>query len=457
MPWLRRQREIPSEIPSNARCTETGEIAGAAMRLLYTVLLWLALPLLVLRLFAKSSANRDYLASLPERFGLGPRLGAGGPVLWIHAVSVGEVQAAVPLIQALRSRYPNASLLLTTATPTGRARARQIFGDALTYRYIPFDLPPFLTAFFRRARPAAGILMETELWPNLVSLCAARSVPLLLANARLSERSAKGYQRVSGLTREMLSNLSVVGAQSDADAKRLVSLGARTEVLAVTGNMKLDVHVSASAPEAAQVLRRSWGQERSVWIAASTHPGEEEMILKVHQQLLDTVPDCLLVLVPRHPERADGVEKLCKQTGLRVIRRSRSIDPGPAIEVYLGDTLGELLTLYAAADVAFVGGTLVEIGGHNLLEPAALGLPVVLGPHTFNFFDLTRRVVADGVGIQVDEANQLKSEVQRLLTDAETRHEMGERGRRFVADNRGALKQFLSHAADSLSASLESC
>ena len=424
------------------------------MRLLYTLVLWFALPLLALRLFVKGGANRGYWQAFPERFGFGAPLDAGTPVLWIHAVSVGEVQAAVPLIKALQARHPGVQLLLTTTTPTGRARAQQIFGQALTYRYLPFDLPPLLAVFFERARPAIGILMETELWPNLVRQCAQRSVPLMLANARLSERSARGYHRLPALTSEMLRTLSLVGAQSDADADRLMWLGARAEALTVTGNMKLDVHISASAPEAAQVLRRSWGQERSVWIAASTHPGEEKIVLEVHRQLKDAVPDCLLVLVPRHPERADGVEKLCEQTGFRVFRRSRSIDPGPAIDVYLGDTLGELLTLYASADVAFVGGTLVEIGGHNLLEPAALGLPVVLGPHTFNFLDLTRRVLAAGVGIQVDEPGQLKTEVQRLLTEAETRHEMGERGRRFVADNRGALERFLGHASGQLSASL---
>jgi 3-deoxy-D-manno-octulosonic-acid transferase len=425
------------------------------MRRLYSVLFALAVPALLLRLALKGIRDSGYWRHWSERFAVVlPRLPATTPVLWVHAVSVGEVQAAVPLIMALKLRHANCRILVTTTTPTGRRRVAQVFGDSVDCCYLPFDILLCLRRFLAGVQPAVGVILETELWPNVIECCRDKGIPLVLANARLSERSAAGYRRFASLSAQMLSRLSLIAVQSQDDAERLIQLGARADRMVLTGNLKLDVHISASAPEAAQVLRRAWGQQRSVWIAASTHSGEEEIALKVHRELLNNLPGALLVLVPRHPERTDAIVRLCEKAGLSHLRRSEGTAPTAGLDVYIGDTMGDLLMLYAAADVAFVGGSLVERGGHNLLEPAALAVPVILGPHMFNFAELSRRVTDLGIARRINDGDELRETLTALLSDPELRHEMGQQGKQFVEASRGALPQLLEALAPIIRASL---
>ena len=330
------------------------------------------MPVVMGRLAWRARRNPDYLRGLGQRFALGtPVFGAASP-LWIHAVSVGEAQAAVPIARALRERHPEVPLLFTTTTPTGRDRIRQALGDTVRHCYVPYDLPWLMGRFLDRIRPRALVVMETELWPNLFAACDVRAVPVVLANVRLSARSARGYRWAGRLSREMLQRVSSIAAQSQSDATRMLSLGAPPESVEVTGSVKFDLHLPASLREEAQVLRRSLGPERSVFIAASTHEGEDAQVLDAFARVLVAIPHCLLVLVPRHPERFAAAAALSRRRGYATALRSRAPSSFDGVDVFVGDSMGELPLFYAAADVAFVGGSLVPTGGHNMLEPAAL-------------------------------------------------------------------------------------
>ncbi|MEZ5541537.1 MAG: lipid IV(A) 3-deoxy-D-manno-octulosonic acid transferase [Pseudomonadota bacterium] len=412
------------------------------MRLFYTVLLYLLAPLVLLRLAWRGLRAPAYLRRWPERFGfIEPPLGAR--VIWLHAVSVGEVQAAQPVLRALLERYPDHSLLVTTVTPTGSARVRSLFGSEVAHVYAPYDLPGAVARFFDRVRPCVAIVMETELWPNLFAACRRRSVPLLLLNARLSGRSLRGYRRVRSLIGQTLTAVTQVAAQGEADAQRFVSLGADPARVAVTGNLKFEQRIAPSLLERAEALRRDWGSGRPVWIAASTHEGEDELILDVFRQLRRQFADCLLVLVPRHPERFEAVADLCRQRGFSTLLRSTREPCTAQTQVFVGDSMGELPLFYAAADVAFVGGSLVHHGGHNLLEPAALGVPVVTGPHVFNFTEICDLLLVAGACRKVESVAGLERVVREWLGDANARHQVGEQGRAVVQRNRGALAAVL--------------
>jgi len=412
------------------------------LRFLYTFLFYLFVPLILLRLVWRGVRAPAYWRRWPERFGFCPSL----PVqqsLWIHAVSMGEVQAAVPLIHALRTRFPELPILVTTMTPTGSQRVREVFGDSVWHVYLPYDLPGAIARFLSRVRPRLLILMETELWPNLLHACQARAIPVILANARLSISSAAGYQRIASLTRQILANLTAVAAQTEVDAARFIDLGIRPTKVHVTGSIKFDTRLPAEFSEKAEMLRSQWGKDRAVWIAASTHEGEEEAVLEAFYELKKEFYDLLLVLVPRHPERFNRVAALCRRRGFIVARRSEG-DVNTKTEIYLGDTMGELSMLYAACDVAFVGGTLAPIGGHNLLEPAAVGLPVIMGPHVFECAEICRRLLEAQAAQQINDAEQLANAVKMYLSDATRRRQTGEKGRLFVENNRGALERLLS-------------
>jgi 3-deoxy-D-manno-octulosonic-acid transferase len=375
-----------------------------------------------------------------ERFGFFPPL----PVqqsLWIHAVSMGEVQAAVPLIKALQNQFP--SILVTTMTPTGSQRVREIFGNSVLHVYLPYDLPGAVSRFLNRSQPRLLILMETELWPNLLFTCKQRQIPVILANARLSAQSATGYQRIAGLTREMLNSVAAIAAQTELDAKRFINLGVAKKKVHVTGSIKFDSRLPVNFSEKAEALRRQWGIERPVWIAASTHEGEEQIVLNTFNQLKQHINNLLLLLVPRHPERFNRIADLCQQQGFIIARRSKGI-VNTKTEIYLGDTMGDLPLLYAACDVAFVGGSLVPIGGHNLLEPAAVGLPVIVGPYTFECEEICRRILEAGAAQRVNDTKQLVQAVKMYLTDTKLQMETGEKGRLFVQRNRGALERLLA-------------
>ena len=413
------------------------------MRKFYTLLLYLLTPLVLLRLVWRGLRAPDYWRRWPERFGtIEPPLGEH--VIWIHAVSVGEVQAAEPVIRALLEQRPEHSILVTTVTPTGSSRVVDMFGDDVAHVYAPYDLPGAVARFFDRVRPQLAIVMETELWPNLFHACHHRSVPLLLVNARLSARSVTGYRRVRKLVCRTLACVTEIAAQTATDAGRFESLGAAAGSISVTGNMKFEQRIPPSLLERAEVLRRDWGIGRPVWIAASTHEGEDEMLLDVFRQLRKQFSGCLLVLVPRHPERFEGVAELCRHRGYNTVLRSEQVPCTPETSVFVGDSMGELPLFYAAADVAFVGGSLVHHGGHNLLEPAALGIPVVTGPNVFNFVEICDLLLQAGACKKVETTAELLQTVSRWLEDANERHHVGQQGRQVVEKNRGALKSVMA-------------
>lgn len=407
---------------------------------LYSLLLRAAVPLVLLRLLWRGRKNPAYRLRWAERFGWisAPQL---REPIWIHAVSVGETQAAAPLIHALMQRWPERSLVVTTTTPTGSQRVRDLFGERVFHVYLPYDLPGAVARFLDRVQPRLALIMETELWPNLFHHCAERRIPVVIANARLSPRSAEGYSKLGGLVRATLADVHLVAARDEADAARFRALGA--ERVMVMGNLKFDQQMSEDLAARAAELRAQLGATRPVWIAASTHEGEEEQVLDAFARLRETQSDALLLLVPRHPERFPKVADLAKRRGFTVVRRTegRACDAG--VDVFLGDTMGELPLFYACADVAFVGGSLVATGGHNMLEPAALGLPVVFGPHLFNFAEISAALIAAGGARQVEDAQQLGQVVAELLADAAAREQMGAAGQRLVAENRGALQRLL--------------
>lgn len=409
------------------------------MRPLYTLLLYLGLPLVLLRLWWRGRKAPAYRRRWAERLGRFVPPGRQGGV-WVHAVSVGEVQAVAPLLRRLLDERPELPLTVTTTTPTGSQRVRALFGDELFHVYLPYDLPLALQGFLQRVRPQLLVMVETEIWPNLVAACRAAGIPTMLANGRLSERSLRGYRKLGRLARETFAGIDRVAAQALPDAQRFIAAGVAESRVTVTGSIKFDVQIPASVQEQAQVLRRQWG-DRPVWVAASTHEGEDEILLGVHRQLCERLPGALLVLVPRHPERFDAVAALCQRMGLKAARRSQGDVPDAAEPVFLGDTMGELPIMLGAADVAFFGGSLVRVGGHNMLEASAQGVPVLFGPHMFNFATISRLLLAEGAAEQVNDGGQLLLLLERWLGDASRRSEVGERGRRVVDANRGALDQ----------------
>ncbi|MBD9501502.1 lipid IV(A) 3-deoxy-D-manno-octulosonic acid transferase [Pseudomonas sp. BGr12] len=412
-------------------------------RTLYTLLFHLGLPLVALRLFLRSRKAPAYAQRVGERFALGlPALKPGG--IWVHAVSVGESIAAAPMIRALMQRHPDLPITVTCMTPTGSERIRALFGDQVQHCYLPYDLPWAAARFLDRAQPVLGVIMETELWPNHIHQCAKRGIPVALANARLSERSARGYARFAGLTRPMLEEMSWIAVQTETEAERFRQLGARPDCVSVTGSIKFDLTIDPELLARASDLRSQWqALQRPVWIAASTHAGEDEIILAAHRQLLEKHPDALLILVPRHPERFNPMFELCSREGLRTLRRSTGEQVKADTQVLLGDTMGELLFLYALADVAFVGGSLVPNGGHNLLEPAALGKPVLSGPHLFNFLEIAAQLREVGALREVADAPSLAVAVAALWDEPASAERMADAGLGVMRANQGALERLL--------------
>lgn len=411
------------------------------MRFLYILLLYLLLPFVALHQAGRCLRDPAYRQRVGERFGYGRRL--AGPTLWVHAVSVGEVQAAVPLVRALRREYPALPVVMTTVTTTGAARVQALFGDEVEHRYLPLDLPGSVARFFDRVRPCLAVVMETELWPNLFHACGRHRAPLVLASARLSVRSIGRYRRLARLFRETLRHGIIVGAQTAGDAERFRSIGAPAARTHVTGNLKLDIELPADLASRGSQLRALLGTGRPVWVAGSTHEGEEEAVLAAHRAVQAACPEALLVLVPRHPPRFEAVAALLRRQGVAHVTRSSGAPVEAATQVLLGDTLGELVLFYAAADVAFVGGTLVPVGGHNLLEPAALGRPVLAGPQVFNAPDIAAMLVEAGAAELVADGAALGARVASLLRDPAAARAIGQRGAATVAANRGALERLL--------------
>lgn len=411
------------------------------MRLLYGVLAYLLQIPVGAYWFFRGLINRSYRDRIGQRFGVGyPQLER---CIWIHAVSVGEVQAAIPLVREIARRFPGHELLVTTVTPTGAARVKAVFGDSVTHCYIPFEMPVAVNRFFAAVNPELALIMETEIWPNLYRGCGTRDIPLILVSARISPRSLGGYRRFLPLIRETLSHGIIIAAQSEADAERFRALGASPVRTWVTGNIKFDIELPADLADDGRQLRAELFGERPIWIAASTHDKEEQQVLAAHRQLLEQHPDLLLILVPRHPERFDDVRSLVRRRRFSLVSRTDNRPCAATTEVFLGDTMGELPLFYATSDVAFVGGSLVPIGGHNLLEPAALGLPVITGPQVFNAQEIADMFVELGACRMVNDADELAATVSELFADWSTAQEIGNRGREVLHRNRGALSRLL--------------
>ncbi|MCH8262631.1 MAG: lipid IV(A) 3-deoxy-D-manno-octulosonic acid transferase [Proteobacteria bacterium] len=418
------------------------------MRIAYSIVLYLLAPLVVFRLFWLGFRNPDYRSRWTERFGFPDKIISHDKMIWLHAVSVGEVQAARPLVNALLEEYPDFRILITTMTPTGADCVRQYFADTVEHFYLPYDLPMSVKRFLSIIDPIILIVMETELWPNLFHYCQENNVPVVVVNARMSERSAKAYRRLSSLTQSTLKNISLIIAQGQKDAERLIALGADREKVKVTGNLKFDINFPHSVSEQAQAIRRYLSVNRPVWIAASTHEGEERIILDSFAKILEKQSRCLLVIVPRHPERSPGIKTLCNRRNLKVLCKTENAVCDERIQVFILDTLGELPMYYAAADVAFVGGSFTEIGGHNMLEPASLGVPVIMGPHVFNFQEISQLLLDERAAWKVSCADELSSRVCGLLDDANLRHNTGERGRNIVLKNRGNVENVMKLLRD---------
>ncbi|SDJ99899.1 lipid IV(A) 3-deoxy-D-manno-octulosonic acid transferase [Microbulbifer yueqingensis] len=424
------------------------------MQFLYTWLLRLALPFILLRQWWRGRIQPEYRLRWRERLGRVPVRASRAPLVWVHSVSVGETLAAVPVIEQLAARHPDWQWLVTTTTPTGSERVesglRPMLDGRLLHYYLPYDLPEYLRRFLSALHPRLLVIMETELWPNLLAACERRDIPVLLANARLSDKSAKGYARVPGLTRKMLRRLSRVVAQYPEDARRFVSLGLPEERVVAVGNIKFDLEIGMGMASEAQALAHQWRGPlpgkgaRPVWLAASTHDGEEALVLDAFADLLETIPDLLLVLVPRHPQRFEVVAELVHERGFTLKRRSEGGAPAPSAQVLLGDSMGELLRFYGACDVAFVGGSLVPVGGHNMIEPAAWGVPVVCGPHLHNFSRVAS-LLQDARALRVAEnPAQMAAQVRAWLEDSEERHAAGARGRQVASENTGALQRLVN-------------
>ncbi len=376
--------------------------------------------------------------------------------MWIHAVSVGETVAATPIITHLRDHFPTLPILFTTTTPTGAVTALNRFGESVLQVFFPYDLPPVVSRYVDHFNPRLLILMETELWPNLLNCCRDKNVSVLMANARLSEKSASRYCRIPSITREMLSAIDRFAVQSQEDRNRFLSLGAASDVIEVTGSIKFDVDLPPSTAESGQALRRFLGTNRAVVMAGSTRDGEEEILLETFNELTARYPDLLLLIAPRHPERFDSVADLCRKKGLRLSRKSFGDPCTPDIPVYLIDSMGELPNFYAAADVAFVGGSLLPYGGHNVLEPAALGVPIVVGRFTFNFSDIVAMLQSVGALTVAEKPGDLGKHLEEWLSNSEARDRAGTAGRDVVVRNRGAAAKLMQIADKMITASAES-
>ncbi len=408
----------------------------------YTLLLWLALPLVLLKLLWRSIRVPAYRQRWKERFGLfRDRPAAGG--IWLHAVSVGEVQAIKPLIQHLRSEHPDLSLTITTATPTGSDRVRALFGETVFHVYCPYDIPWFINNFLRRVQPGLLLMVETEIWPNMLAICRNQEISTLLANGRLSEKSARAYKKLGAFTHQTFQQISRLALQSEEDARRFTELGVPKDRINVTGSIKFDTKIPASVLELTQVLRRLCGEDRPVWVAASTHEGEDEQVLEAHTKILQQLPGALLILVPRHPERFERATQLARRLQFGVNTRSSGAVCDTNTHVFVGDSMGELPLFIGASDVAFIGGSLVPTGGHNMLEASAQGVAVVFGPHVFNFSVIARLLLEEKAAVQVSNSTDLARQVLGWLTDASERSRFGESGRKVVEQNRGALDSLI--------------
>ncbi len=402
-------------------------------RLGYTLLLYALLPRALLHLWWRARRQPEYLENVGERFGR-YATAAQAPLIWVHAVSVGETRAAAPLIQELQRRYPRHRILLTHMTPTGRDTGLTLFGDGVQRCYLPYDFPFAVARFLAHFKPVCGILLETEIWPNLIRACRAREIPIYLVNARMSEKSCRRYARFSAFAAACLNDLSGIAAQSRADAGRLQSLGA--PAVAVTGNLKFDITPDAELVARGATWREQWGRARPVLLCASTREGEEALLLQALQQI--DVPDVLVLIVPRHPQRFGEVAALIERAGFAYQRRSAGAPIAAQTRIVLGDSMGEMFAYYAASNVAIIGGSLLPFGAQNLIEACAAGCPVIVGPHIYNFAEVVQLAVEAGAAVRAQDAAAAITAAGEILCDAARARRMGDAGLAFARDHRGA-------------------
>jgi 3-deoxy-D-manno-octulosonic-acid transferase len=412
------------------------------MRRLYSLLLALAVPLAFAMVLFRGFRDRAYWTNLGERFGWGPPVHA--PSIWLHAVSLGEVSAAAALVSALRARHPGIPMVLSTATPTGRDRAMRLFGGDVDIRFLPYDTPGSVRRFLTRIRPRLAIIMETELWPNLLYECRRRGVPVVFASARLAAKSLSRYRRLGDLFSGAVAANTIVAAQTAEDAERFIALGADRARTHVVGSVKFDMQLGDSVLEQGRKLRLDYLGPRPTWVAGSTHGGEEEQLLNAHAELQAGIPNALLALVPRHPQRFESVAGMLQRRGIRFERRSIAASVPADVQVLLVDTMGELTALYAAGDVAFVGGSLVPVGGHNLLEPAALGVPLITGPYTASSKEIARLLIQRGAAVEVADAAALANALRQFFAQPAMRQQAGASGRECVEAHRGSVARLLT-------------
>lgn len=410
------------------------------MRTAYSAIFYLIIPFILLRLLWRSIKAPDYRLRWRERFACYAKTYPQG-VIWFHAVSVGEAEALFPLVRRLQQHNPQAKLLITTTTPTGSARVRAVLGQTVEHVYLPYDTPDAVGRFMRCFKPVLAVIMETEIWPNLFTYCGENNIPLYLINARLSEKSARGYQKIPSLIHPVLTHIKQVAAQTQEDAERFIAIGAKPDQVVTVGNIKFDLEIPEDIVKEGKRLKKNAFNGRLVWLAASTHRGEEQIFLDTYKELKPKIPELLLLIVPRHPERFAEVGRLCEQNNLAVVMRTSKRPSNLDTDVYLADTMGELKMLYAAADIAFVGGSIVPVGGHNLLEASAIGVPVLFGPYMANFKDIAHKVLVHNAAIQCHDKDAIVQAILSVYSDVGYRTLLVEHGKLFVQMNRGAIEK----------------
>jgi len=408
------------------------------MRVLYSCLFYLLIPFILVRLAWRSIKAPAYRYRWCERFAFYSKKFPRN-VIWFHAVSVGEVEALFPLAKKIQQQYPDAALLITTTTPTGSARVKAVMQESVEHVYLPYDIPCAVGRFMRCFKPRMAIIMETEIWPNLFACCGKNEIPLYIINARLSAKSAEGYQKIPALIAPALAHVKLVAAQTQDDANRFAVIGAKTETVKTLGNIKFDVEVSSEIIGQGLQLKADLFGGRFVWLVASTHKDEEVIFLESYKKIKQKIPELLLVIVPRHPERFVEVKKLCEQNQLKVVMRTSGEMCHQYTDVYLADTMGELKMLYAASDVAFVGGSMVPVGGHNILEAAVVGTPVLFGPYMANFKEIVEGVLGQDAAIQCRDEGEINSAIVALYADSAYRRALAEKAKAFVLLNQGAV------------------
>ena len=409
----------------------------------YIIFTYLMLPLICLHLLYKSLNDNNYLRRINERFGFnGSPLNAG--VIWIHAVSYGEVKAASSLVYELIKRYPKKQILLTTYTPTGSALIQELFGDTVRHVYLPYDLNGAVARFFQWANPEISIIIETELWPNFFHYCGKLDVPLVLASACVSNKSIKLYRMLLRLFQEAVSHGIVIGAQTEEEANKFISVGASESRTFVTGNIKFDYTTPDGLVEKATKFKQEFALDKKIWVAGSTHKGEEKIILDAHKRIMEVYPDTLLIIAPRRPERFQSVYNLIDKRGFSCVLRSKEVQISETTQVMLADTMGELPMYYSASSVSFVGGSLLKTGGHNLLEPASLGTPIITGPILFGVEEIANMLQANGALEIINDAEELSKIVCQLLSDSDQRKKMTKAARKVLDKNKGSVQKLLS-------------